>query len=429
MKRLLFRSGICSAALVGLLVSCKSQEPSKPSEPPTKQTLQPVTKPIAPVSVPVSVPIVAPVSIPTSAPTSVPRLIWSMPTSSTTAPTSAAAILATTEPTETKYYYMEGVYPNPKVEEQLSCESEDKETTCDITLRTTALYSCFCRTYHLLPPMERAPGAEVTLDVHTYFIEGDSIKEITVADFFQPKWARSYTEAFTVSAKDNGPVVTFYAGDGYPTQELSGDKLQKMLLPEPNPLMTITKTRDLPTNFENIAETQRGLTILPFEDTAAPASMPIEGKFLEGVRWRDKNGENVALFSEQKSLSKDKLKNTTYLYVNHYTKKDEVVTKLRNIADKQEKCDKPNNLASFFTKTIRVTDVDKDGVGELSFAYALGCVDDSSELHPIKLFLEENGEKYAFRGDSAHDYKADASLDKAPDIFSSFLFWQWSQAW
>jgi hypothetical protein len=165
------------------------------------------------------------------------------------------------------------------------------------------------------------------------------------------------------------------------------------------------------------------LKSMPFEAKALPEAVMVEGKVLEGFHWEDTLGENFFVFSSVQSASKDNLKKTTYLYGNHYLKQGEGFLNVRKIVDKQEKCELENK-ARFFDDSL-LTDLDLDGVGEVSFSYLLGCITTAGVV-PYKWFIVENGNKYALRGTltvnedgslQSGEKKEDALFQEAPGIF------------
>jgi hypothetical protein len=100
-----------------------------------------------------------------------------------------------------------------------------------------------------------------------------------------------------------------------------------------------------------------------------------------------------------------------------------------------EKCDY-DNVTGFAEGSLQITDVDGDGVGEITFAYRVGCVSDMSPV-TLKLLVLEGGEKYIIRGTTVIDFgdgdrvggdkNVDASLKKAPAAIREHADAQWAR--
>jgi hypothetical protein len=164
-----------------------------------------------------------------------------------------------------------------------------------------------------------------------------------------------------------------------------------------------------------------------------PAGLKFKGTAQSGLSWKDNNGENYVIFSvtakkDAKGLS------SVYLYADHFAIKDSKVTVLRNIKDTVEKCEF-DNVAKFLDNSFEVTDLDSDGLGEISFAYTLDCVSDVSPV-ALKVLLLENKNKYIARGTTEVNYgdgvvggtkTPDAALKKAPKAFQEQVDALWNK--
>jgi hypothetical protein len=155
------------------------------------------------------------------------------------------------------------------------------------------------------------------------------------------------------------------------------------------------------------------LTATAHADVAAPASagwppgVAPHGKLVRSLTWRDKAGENYAVFSTLdveghkpgqfgfctegpcRSVSR-------YLTLEHYVVEHGRSRLVRKVADKTENCDADLG-DQFLPDTFQLTDLDGDGYQELTFAYFNDvCVTDVSP--PLmKLVLLDKGAKYIVR--------------------------------
>ena len=170
---------------------------------------------------------------------------------------------------------------------------------------------------------------------------------------------------------------------------------------------------------------------LDFKVDQVPKTLKFKGELTHGVYWLDQMGENYALFS---TITRDKPDHRSiYLYVYHYVKSEEGPYRLtRRIRDKEEQCPQ-ENLAHFAQKSVELTDLDQDQIGEVSFVYHLGCAGDMSP-NTAKLVTLENGAKYILRGTTKIKYptrseggerKIDPSFLKAPKSILDHALKMW----
>ncbi|MEM6801881.1 MAG: hypothetical protein AAF696_10795 [Bacteroidota bacterium] len=139
-----------------------------------------------------------------------------------------------------------------------------------------------------------------------------------------------------------------------------------------------------------------------------------EGQIISKKIWEDSNGENIALFTQKEEE----------LFVFHFAIHGEEAKLLRRVYDFEKDCEFDLFL-EFFDQSIEVTDLDKDNLGELTFAYKKGCISDVSPVDQ-KLLMLENGEKYIIRGNTTLKLgpeiikgikNIDPSFEAAPDTF------------
>jgi hypothetical protein len=122
-------------------------------------------------------------------------------------------------------------------------------------------------------------------------------------------------------------------------------------------------------------------------------------KIVKTVTWTDKNGENTAV------LTRREQPDATHLRVEHTAVAGAKRRTLRQVNDKvefpsdEDGCDL---TAEFVASATGLSDLDGDGIKELSFAYRLACRTDMSPSE-LKLLVLENGDKYILRGTSRMD--------------------------
>lgn len=180
------------------------------------------------------------------------------------------------------------------------------------------------------------------------------------------------------------------------------------------------------------------MKVLSKDDLPKDLKAP-RGKIEKVVGFTDKNGDNVVVFSRTSKASKgeDGVMESAYLEVLHVAGSAGGPSKvLRTVKDQVEKCDADLSV-TFRDAALAVTDLDKDGFGELTFAYSLGCASDLSPA-TLKLLVLENGDKYILRGTtrvpkmgddpaSGGDYQVDASFKDGPPEFLTHAKSSWAK--
>ncbi|HKE16655.1 MAG TPA: hypothetical protein VKB80_17400 [Kofleriaceae bacterium] len=124
-----------------------------------------------------------------------------------------------------------------------------------------------------------------------------------------------------------------------------------------------------------------------------------DGVVVAGIRFSDRNGANVVVLVHQVEEGGDR--NNRRLWAYHYVEAAGKRRVLRTVRDKEENCEL-DNAARFVDGSLAVTDLDGDGLGEITFAYDLGCMSDVSPKGR-KVVVLENGEKWILRGESRVD--------------------------
>jgi hypothetical protein len=141
-----------------------------------------------------------------------------------------------------------------------------------------------------------------------------------------------------------------------------------------------------------------------------------DGKIIIQKIWEDSNGENIVLFTKSKEE----------LFAYHYLINGDNAKLLRRVYDFEKDCEF-DLFIDFIENSIGVTDLDKNNLGEITFAYQKACISDVSPKE-LKLLMLENGNKYIIRGTTSIDKpgtkvdgskKVDTSFHKAPASFLS----------
>ncbi|HEX6241553.1 MAG TPA: hypothetical protein VFZ61_11685 [Polyangiales bacterium] len=178
------------------------------------------------------------------------------------------------------------------------------------------------------------------------------------------------------------------------------------------------------------AATAPALVLTPITRAELPPQLRPLPELVRAVRWSDGAGDNVAAFSR----ARDEKRGDARLKIELWSGKAGSGRVLRTLKDAELGCEF-DLYADFVDAALGLTDVDGDGIGELTFAYRTTCTSDVSPF-ALKLFLLEQGAKYALRGSTQVDTgggelvggakRADPALAKVP-AFSLQLDQIWAR--
>ncbi len=139
------------------------------------------------------------------------------------------------------------------------------------------------------------------------------------------------------------------------------------------------------------------------DHTKIPGIEPL-AKVIASVGWQDKLGENLLILSQsevmaEKSANACRKQSGCYnaeILVQHFLLKGTEKHLLRKVRDFANGCPTSINLG-FLKNSLTITDLDSDGIAEVTFLYSMLCQDgDASPV--MKLIMLENNKKYALRG-------------------------------
>jgi hypothetical protein len=154
-----------------------------------------------------------------------------------------------------------------------------------------------------------------------------------------------------------------------------------------------------------------------------PAGLAVRGVVEAGRRWRDENGENVLLLTRTREAWTGDVR-AREIHAYHYVRSGAAYRLLWHATDFIRECP-VDVMLEYAPGSLRITDVDADGVAETSFVYALAChggVDPAT----LKLILHEGATKYAIRGTTdlrslapgypPPEMRLDPTLARAPSL-------------
>mgnify|MGYP001348902598 CR=1 FL=1 len=164
-----------------------------------------------------------------------------------------------------------------------------------------------------------------------------------------------------------------------------------------------------------------------------PASVKYDGRIVGGARWEDKNGVNVVIVTEtEEKTSGDNRSKELFGY--QFILDGENAKQVWKINDFIKDCP-VDVMLSLIPKSLTVTDINKNGIGESTFLYRMSCKGDVSP-DDMKLIMHEGEAKYPIRGSMIQvmdgkkyggEMKVDAAFDKAPSGLFAYAQEQWKK--
>lgn len=183
----------------------------------------------------------------------------------------------------------------------------------------------------------------------------------------------------------------------------------------------------------------RSLEILP-ADSSAARGLRHKGTVVQTARWRDRLGEHTLLLTETGEFptpgqvrdgGEDPWRDAE-LYAYDYAVNGSSPELVWRTFDHQRECEF-DLTAAFVPGSLTITDLDANGVGEVTFLYTLHCTSDVSPA-TRKLIMREGEAKYAIRGTTklprgygGGEMHLDPSFRAAPKPFREHAVQRWNR--
>lgn len=169
-------------------------------------------------------------------------------------------------------------------------------------------------------------------------------------------------------------------------------------------------------------------TLLP---TDAPQYITYKGKPTAVYQFTDIEGEHLIVVSETGEMtaaSKGEDMKDMEMAVYHLLSKESKYSEVWKAQDNVKDC-MFDLVLNIRPESMEITDLDKDGIAEISFVYYIACISDVSP-YQMKLLMYEGANKYALRGsakvmDIKSKYTPDAAMSAAPAEFLDFAKKKW----
>ena len=186
-----------------------------------------------------------------------------------------------------------------------------------------------------------------------------------------------------------------------------------------------------PSCFSQVAVIQHGLAKLQIR-----SSIKQPGNVVEALSWSDTQGNNLLLLSESVTFSKNDTSNrNASLFVGQYLEVQGNWIRQWKVEDFENDCPVDAG-AKIIPKSIEITDLDNNGIAEVSFMYRIFCAG-GVDPQVLKFIMYERKNKFAIRGETLIKlpnqpaYGGETTVDKsfklAPQEFQQFAMRQWNK--
>jgi hypothetical protein len=189
--------------------------------------------------------------------------------------------------------------------------------------------------------------------------------------------------------------------------------------------------------FPMFAFGQKAIKVVSINPIYLPKDITYKGEILNTIKWIDNAGENVLILTETGGFHNDSSKypdsSDAEIYAYHYLIKEKKSILTWDLYDYVKDCEF-DIYAAYVKKTLQITDLDNNGIGEVWLVYKMTC---SADVSPstMKIILFEGDKKHVMSGTSKvqfpdNEYKGgvyafDKTFYRAPKEFKAFAKELW----
>lgn len=181
-----------------------------------------------------------------------------------------------------------------------------------------------------------------------------------------------------------------------------------------------------------------GIKCVHVQNRDLPQNLSFKGLLKDAYRWSDKHGQHLTLITETGELPSSKQEYEDFrnaeLFAYDYLVQKDSIKQVWKLHDFVKDCPVDLNV-HFINNTFQITDLNKDGIGEIWVMYNVACYGDVSPLE-MKIIMYQGLQKYAMRGRSkvefskyeteGGEYKFDITFLNGPNEFKEFAKKMWS---
>jgi hypothetical protein len=171
------------------------------------------------------------------------------------------------------------------------------------------------------------------------------------------------------------------------------------------------------------------------DKNSIPKNIQYTGKIFQAVRWTDNTGDNIVILTGTDKTQNQNASGERYsegaLHAYHYLLSDDSAKQTWKVYDYVKEC--PVDMFLYFLdKSFAVTDLNKDGKGEVWIMYKVSCQGDVSPI-TMKIIMYQDNKKYTVRGTTqvsdgmGGEFMYDEAFKNAPTEFKQYAEKLWKQ--
>lgn len=197
------------------------------------------------------------------------------------------------------------------------------------------------------------------------------------------------------------------------------------------------KNKKQESNTTPVVQEEKVVSEVEEVTAAVSALLPLPSSYQlkRAKKWHDVSGENwLVLYETGPYIEKGQSNASAKLSAVLYQKTDSGFVTKWKMMDHINNCEL-DIVCSFYDDNLTITDLDSNGLAEITMVYALSCKGDVSP-NEKKLLMYEGAQKYAIRGEElmllqkdtiGGTWKVDTAFNKAPKAFLSFAIERWQK--
>ena len=146
---------------------------------------------------------------------------------------------------------------------------------------------------------------------------------------------------------------------------------------------------------------QKTINVSKLAEKDIPTEIKIFGKLKEAYSWKDATGENIIITSETGEYETEKSEGTgrsAELFAFRFVRNEKTYQLKWKIYDFIKDC-QVDIETSFIKNTLKITDLNKNGIAEIWIMYKTACHGDVSPCE-MKIIMYEGNNKFAMRGEN-----------------------------